>query len=67
LDVAYPGDYHDALVKQLVDAVRESGGAAVTEVPLAAIDGTTARADMIVRPHGWDTAFVMEIKTGPNS
>lgn len=65
--IAYPGDYHDALVAQLANAVRSTGGVVLTEVPLTAIDGTNARADMIVLPHGWHTPFVMEVKTGPGS
>jgi hypothetical protein len=39
----------------------------VTEVPLIAIDGTSARADMIVRPNGAEVPFVVEVKTGPRS
>jgi hypothetical protein len=66
-EIAYQGAYHDALVTELANTVRSSGGAAVTEVPLIAVGGTSARADMIVRPHGWDTPFVVEVKTGPRS
>lgn len=66
-DIAYPGDYHDALVKMLADMVKSSGGVALTEVPLTAVDGTSARADMIVRPKGSETPFVVEVKTGSKS
>lgn len=64
IDAAWNGDYHQYLVQYFADITRAAGGAAVTEVPLVAIDGTRARADLIVRPKEASEPFAIEIKTG---
>jgi hypothetical protein len=63
LPAAYQGYYQDAVVKAFREYLIARGGRVVTSVPLAAIDGTTAVADMIVKLPG-ETAFVLEVKTG---
>lgn len=64
-DVVYHGDYHNYLVQIYAQITRTHGGAAVTSVPLTALNGVTAVADLVVRPHGWPP-FAIEIKTGMN-
>jgi hypothetical protein len=45
--IAYPGDYHDAVVQALRDYFAQYGGTVITGVTLNAINGTTAIADVI--------------------
>lgn len=65
LPVAYQGYYHDEVVELLRKITIAGGGKAITQVPLTAIDGTTAIADMIVSLPGHGT-FLIEVKTGEN-
>ena len=64
--VAYPGDYHDAVVQQLKDYFTANGGTVITGVTLTAINGTTAVADVIVKLPNVPP-FVVEVKTGPGA
>jgi hypothetical protein len=65
IQAAYPGDYHNAFVEGLRDYLVTKGATVVTSVPLTAIDGTRAVADMIVQVPG-EPPFVIEVKTGAN-
>ena len=47
LFIAYPGDYHDAVVQALKDYLIQNGGVVITGVMLNAINGATAVADMV--------------------
>ncbi len=63
LPIAYPGDYHDAVVHQLKDYLTANGGKVITGVTLNAIDGTSAVADMMVKLPPV-APFILEVKTG---
>ncbi len=63
IPAAYQGYYHDEVVDLLRQITVAGGGSAVTHVPLTAIDGTTAIADLIVNLPGHGT-FLIEVKTG---
>ena len=65
-EVQYQGHFHDAVVQHVARAVRNSGGAAVTEIRLKPIGtGRTARVDLIVRTlRVPPTPFLVEVKTG---
>ena len=65
IPAAYQGYYHDEVVELLRRATIAGGGTAITLVPLTAIDGTVAIADLIVSVPGYGT-FVIEVKTGEN-
>lgn len=62
---AYQGYYHDEVVEGFRNYLIAKGGKVITAVPLTAIDGWTAVADMIVKMPE-TTPFVIEVKTGEN-
>lgn len=64
--VAYPGDYHDAVVQALKNYLISKEGKVITGVMLTAINGTSAVADMIVRLPAAEP-FIVEVKTGPGA
>lgn len=66
LTVAYPGDYHDAVVQALKGYLAQNGGVVVTGVTLNAVNGMTAVADMVAKLPG-APAFIVEVKTGPGA
>ena len=68
-DAGYQGYYHDYLVQHLLvqhlaQVTRDHGGQAITSVPMVAVTGDTAIADLIVKPRGWPSPFILEVKTG---
>jgi hypothetical protein len=65
IPAAYQDHYHDEVVELLRQITVAGGGGAVTQVPLTAVDGTTAIADLIVYLPGHGT-FAVEVKTGEN-
>ena len=65
IPAAYQGHYHDEVVELLRQITVAGGGRAVTQVPLTAVDGTTAIADSIVYLPGHGS-FAVEVKTGEN-
>jgi hypothetical protein len=48
IPAAYQGCYHDEIVELLRQITIAGGGGAVTRLPLTAVDGTTAIADLII-------------------
>jgi hypothetical protein len=65
IPAAYQGHYHDEVVEGFRNYLIAKGGKVITAVPLTAIDGWTAVADMIVKMPE-TTPFVIEVKTGEN-
>jgi len=65
MPVAYQGYYHDEVVVGLKEYLTAHGGTVITSVPLTAVEGSTAIADMMVKFPG-HSAFVIEVKTGEN-
>jgi hypothetical protein len=56
-------DYHDEVVEKIARIVRRLGCRAETEIQLVALDGVSARADILMMtPDG--RLFIIEVKTG---
>jgi hypothetical protein len=65
-DVAYNNKFHDEVVEEVAELAEEHGARVVTEVDLKAVNGATARADLIVAPADGGLMAVIEVKTGKN-
>lgn len=66
LTIAYPGDYHDAVVQAFKGYLVQKGGIVVTGVTLNAVNGVTAVADIVAKlPEA--PPFIVEVKTGPGA
>jgi hypothetical protein len=64
VDVAYQGDYHDQVVAQIAALAKADGAKVITSVNLVAINGATARADLLIIPPSGEPLILLEVKTG---
>jgi hypothetical protein len=63
-DVAYNGHFHNREVRELAQYFRALGNPVVTEVNFIAVNGFTARADMLALPASGGPLMLIKVKTG---
>ncbi len=64
--VAYNGRYHDQVVQDETDALRNAGVQVVNELPICLVASVCARADIFGRDPKTGKLFIVEVKTGQN-